>query len=63
MSEMIERVARALAASDDAKFEHNPAVYEALSKVAINVIAEWLETQRTDVPAHGWEFAAVLKES
>lgn len=37
---MIERVARALAKSDGAKFEHNPDVYTALARAAIAEMRE-----------------------
>lgn len=34
-----------------------------LDRETVEKIAEWLEPQRSDVPAHGWEFAAALRES
>ncbi|MBS0257212.1 MAG: hypothetical protein JSR13_05785 [Proteobacteria bacterium] len=29
---------------------------------ALEDLAEWIEGQRKDVPAHGWEFAAAIRE-
>jgi Skp family chaperone for outer membrane proteins len=30
-------------------------------KEALDEIATWIEPQRSDVPAHGWEFAAAIR--
>jgi len=38
MSEMIERVAKALAISDGAKLDHNPNVYLTLARAAIEAM-------------------------
>lgn len=36
-------------------------VWGELTDTAIDVVAAHIETQRRDVPAHGWEFAAALR--
>uniref|UniRef100_A0AAU8HYH4 Uncharacterized protein n=1 Tax=Rhizobium phage IG49 TaxID=3129228 RepID=A0AAU8HYH4_9CAUD len=28
----------------------------------VNEIAEWIKTQRSDVPANGWEFSSAILE-
>jgi len=28
---------------------------------ALTTVADWIQTQRNDMPAHGWEFAAVIR--
>ncbi|MGN6147078.1 hypothetical protein [Rhizobium sp.] len=59
---MIERLARVI---DDIYFDPGTNTHEMAkraAKVAIEEVAAWLEKQRGDIPAHGWEFAAALQE-
>lgn len=66
MSDLLERVWTAI---DDELFSgkhtDNPwmtAEHERdIAAAAIKAVADWLETQRRDVPAHGWEFANALR--
>ncbi|ASW06329.1 hypothetical protein [Rhizobium sp. 11515TR] len=47
----------------DLSFEAvNRGQYKAGFDDAIKLVADWIETQRKDVPAHGWEFAAAIRE-
>ncbi len=38
------------------------AQYEAGYEAALEKIAYWIETQRNEIPAHGWEFATAIRE-
>ncbi len=31
-------------------------------KASVLRVADWIETQRNEIPAHGWEFAAAIRE-
>lgn len=36
--------------------------YEKGFNDALAKVADWIEEQRIDVPAHGWEFAEAIRE-
>jgi len=59
---MIERVAAAILVKVPNGYGMTAGEARTYARAAITEVAEWLGTQRHDVPAHGWEFAAALKE-
>lgn len=42
--------------------DHVAKALTAERKAAALRLADWIETQRKDIPAHGWEFAAAIRE-